>query len=361
MTKYVTRMMLGLVASLSAVVVAVLVGAAGAGVEAVAAEEEGDIPKVVQPAPEGGGETSTEEPPAPMPDLDRSDIIHVTGGPDYRYVTVTRQRDTLFRYCLRAARYKPYVQQFPSPSGVEVLADAPPDHPHHHGLMFAVGVDDVDFWVENETPGRQVLRNINEDVYEDKGRYSVTHVLDWFSGDNRTFLARETRTIILGADLIPNARTLVWKTDLELPPDRKEIKLWGRHYFGLGMRMAEAMDKNGTFLAEGGSEGQVVRGDERLRPGKWCAYVASAGDKQVTVAMFDHPLNRRRTLWFTMAKPFAYMAASLNLHQKPVTLKQGDKLSLLYGIVVWDGAQPAETIQEMYEGWLKAVILDKDV
>jgi len=354
-SRRVRGMLLGLAAVLA---VAVL-----AGVATVAAEEvvEDGLPKIVQPAELPAEETPGEEPAEPMPELDRSNIIHVIGRPDYRYIIVTRRNDVLLRYCLRAARYKPYVQQFPSPSGIEVLADAPPDHPHHHGLMFAVGVDDVDFWSEKEAPGRQVLRSIKEDVYEDKGRYSVTHVLDWFSGDASTFLARETRTLILGADLIPNARVLVWKTDIKPPPDRKEIRLWGRHYFGLGMRMAEAMDARGTFLTEDGSEGQVVRGDERLRSGKWCAYVAPVGDKQVTVAMFDHPFNRRRTLWFTMAKPFAYMAASLNLHQKPITLKQGETLSLLYGVAVWDGAQSAETIQQMYEGWLKAVILDKDV
>ena len=267
----------------------------------------------------------------------------------------------LFRYALRGARYKPYVQQFATPSGFNVLSDAPPDHPHHHGLMFAVGVDDVDFWAEKETPGRQVVRTVKEDVYENTGRLSITHVLDWFSGDNRTFLARENRVVILGADLVPNARVLVWQTQLAPPAGRDSIKLWGHHYFGLGMRLAEAMDKNGTFLAEGGSEGQVIRDDERLRPGKWCAYVAPAGGKHVTVAMFDHPLNERRALWFTMAKPFAYLAASLNLHQKPMTVKQGETLSLIYGVAAWDGQQSAETIQETYDGWLKAVVVDPNI
>ena len=41
---------------------------------------------------------------------------------------------------------KSYVKQLCSPAGVNVLRDSPHDHKHHHALMFAVGVDGVDFW-----------------------------------------------------------------------------------------------------------------------------------------------------------------------------------------------------------------------
>ena len=40
------------------------------------------------------------------------------------------------------------VNQLFSPAGVEVLRDAPPDHLHHHGLMYGVTVNGVNYWEE---------------------------------------------------------------------------------------------------------------------------------------------------------------------------------------------------------------------
>ena len=62
----------------------------------------------------------------------------------------------VYRYVENPA--KPYVEKFFSPSGVNVLRDSPADHKHHHGLMFAVAVDGVDFWSENPNCGRQLHR-----------------------------------------------------------------------------------------------------------------------------------------------------------------------------------------------------------
>ncbi len=50
---------------------------------------------------------------------------------------------------------KPYLAKLFSPAGIQVLRDSPADHKHHHGLMFALAVDGVDFWSETETCGRQ--------------------------------------------------------------------------------------------------------------------------------------------------------------------------------------------------------------
>ena len=43
---------------------------------------------------------------------------------------------------------KPYADQLFSPAGVQVLRDSPLDHKHHHGLMYALAVDGVNFWEE---------------------------------------------------------------------------------------------------------------------------------------------------------------------------------------------------------------------
>ena len=55
---------------------------------------------------------------------------------------------TVLEYCAKAAPMKPYVRELFTPGGVQILCDSPADHKHHHGLMFALGVDGVDFWGE---------------------------------------------------------------------------------------------------------------------------------------------------------------------------------------------------------------------
>src|SRR5690606_22625381 len=51
--------------------------------------------------------------------------------------------------------FKPYVRELTTPSGTNVIRDAPADHLHHHGLMFAVTVDGVNFWEEAASSGVQ--------------------------------------------------------------------------------------------------------------------------------------------------------------------------------------------------------------
>ena len=41
-----------------------------------------------------------------------------------------------------------------------MVRDAPSDHLHHHGLMFAVQVNEVNFWEERGTPGPDEVRNL---------------------------------------------------------------------------------------------------------------------------------------------------------------------------------------------------------
>ena len=67
---------------------------------------------------------------------------------DKSTVSVSNGDKPLLRYRHSGVPLKPYVDQLFSPAGVQVLRDSPHDHQHHHGLMFAVAVDGVDFWSE---------------------------------------------------------------------------------------------------------------------------------------------------------------------------------------------------------------------
>ncbi len=99
--------------------------------------------------------------------------------------------------------------------------------------------------------------------------------------------------------------------------------LSGSHYHGLGLRFVRSMDATGEFRNPDNDPGVIFRGEERLTRSRWCAYTAQADGKTVTAAMFDHPDNPRYpATWFTMAKPFAYMSATLRLHEEPLKVSR---------------------------------------
>ena len=250
--------------------------------------------------------------------------------------------------------FKPYVKELYTPGGIQILRDLVPDHKHHHGLMFAIAADGVDFWSELKTCGRQVsagLENVKSSAQNGNASASFTQHLVWMSPDDKEEL-REHRTLELHRVKVAggDATLLTWRSRLETPPGKDSVKLTGSHYFGLGMRFVTSMDAEGRFTNSEGAEGPLVRGSERVTPAKWCAYTSTAGGKPVTVAMFDSPKNSRPARFFTM-RPFAYLSATLNLWKEPMVLKAGEPLDLCYGVALWDGQTEPAGVAELYRKW----------
>ncbi|MGQ9504767.1 MAG: PmoA family protein [Thermogutta sp.] len=244
---------------------------------------------------------------------------------------------------------KSYVSFLATPGGVNVLRDSPPDHVHHHGLMFAVGVDDVDYWAEGPTCGVQIPE-VGFQSYSEKPNDSLvcrlSHALRWQTPDKNDQLF-ESRTISFIRE--PRARgasLVVWKTQLAVSKDREKVELWGRPYFGLGLRFVESMDQNGTLFNSAGKNGVEGTNNQRAQ---WCAYTAKVGDQPVTVVVMDHPQNPRApATWFTMDQPFAYLSATLNLAAEKLEVTAGKPLVLTYGVAVGDGNMDVSTIENLY-------------
>jgi hypothetical protein len=262
--------------------------------------------------------------------------------------------------------FKPYVKELYTPGGVNILLDAPPDHLHHHGLMFAVAANGVNYWEETPTAGRQTHRDFTpvefSAHYEGPGiGYPIAcfgeHAYwrspsPWPPG----VMLLELREMEVGRRLTPGtgapATVLAWKSELSVPGGKRPVVLSGSHYFGLGLRFPRSMDGTGQFLNADGKEGTIFRGEERLVRSNWCAYQVTADGKPVTVAMFGYPSNPRGpTLWFTMAKPFAYMSATLGLHEEPLKVPAGWPLVLRYCVAAWDRHILPGQIDAFYDEW----------
>ena len=273
-------------------------------------------------------------------------------------VTVHHGGEKAFSYVYDEAQFKPYVKELYSPGGVNVLLDSPADHKHHHGLMFAVKVDGVNFWEEVEQSGRQQPQNTIRAIQvsdEEKSQISYESTINWIQSHEEEVLLNEKRSITYTIPKNMDARFLSWTSQLTLAENKSSAQLSGAHYHGLGMRFIRAMDENGRFFTAGAKTGTIFRGEERLIPDIWCAYAANTGGKkQVTVAMFRDPRNPGEdTVWFTMKKPFAYLSATRAWHENAFLLRAGETLSLTYHIAVMDGLAKTNEIENIYDYCLK--------
>ncbi len=247
--------------------------------------------------------------------------------------------------------FKPYVKRLFTPNGLNVLLDAPHDHLHHHALMFAVGVDGVNFWEEMPAAGRQKHVRFAE-LADELPHVGFMDRLDWVDPSGERLLA-EQRAIVVSRPVVPRVTMLTWESRVSVPTGKGAVTLTGAHYFGLGMRFIRAMDANGQFRNADDKPGVVFRGEERLIRSNWCAYTAGVDGDDVTVAMFGHPSNPRHpTMWFTMTEPFAYLSATLGLHEGPLELVEGSRLDLRYAVVLWDRRAQVDEIDAIYRQWV---------
>jgi hypothetical protein len=257
--------------------------------------------------------------------------------------------------------YKPYVERFATPAGVNVLRDAPKDHRHHHGLMFGVGAEGVSFWAEDAEAGRQFTRSSYSTAPHSAGEWQYARSrqrIIWETPADRPLLAeKRTFDVYFGGDL--DASLLTWQTELAVHEghEAEQVRLEGRAYYGLGMRFVESMDTGGQFFNADGAFGVAGTNDVKS---DWCAYAGVTEGKPVTVAVFDHPDNPRSPArWFTMDDPFAYLSATAGLHHEEMTLAKGETLVFRYGVALWDGHVDAGRVGELYARW-KALPVEQD-
>lgn len=270
------------------------------------------------------------------------DVVHVEDG-----------ARPVAEYRFRESPFKPYLAQWATPSGIGILRDAPHDHLHHHAMMLGIGAGGVDFWGETPGCGRQHHRGLDDLRIASRGGMDVAELrqrLDWCREAGAPPVLREARSLAIGR--CAGASLLTWTSRLDPGPGRESVELDGRHYFGLGLRFVESMDRGGEFLNADRAEGEVVRGTERLARSRWCAYRATAEGRPVTVAVFDDPGNPRHpATWFFMTAPFAYLSATLDLSRSKLVIERSEPVRLRYGAALWDGTPSREEIDALYRQW----------
>lgn len=269
-------------------------------------------------------------------------------------VSLNRGEQTFVEYRFSDDDFKPYVQVLRSPNGINVLRDRPYDHLHHRGLMFAVNMNNIEFWGQGWHMG-----SLGQQLYASRSlklnpeTNCLTGDLSWNSLEFETTVMKERRRIQL-LDVEPvKATVLAWESTFTVPEGQAKAVWKGDHYHGLGMRFAKEMDlSQAFFFSEDAQAPEHVRGTEYLTRASWAAYHAKSEGKEVTVAMFDAPENPCYPgHWFTMYAPFSFLSATINTYRVPFEIKPGETAGFRYAIAVFDGHVNKQEIERLYTRW----------
>lgn len=229
--------------------------------------------------------------------------------------------------------FKSFFRGLYTPSGKDVVAPPPPDHPHHKGLQFGLCASDVNFWEESltaEPPEHQIpigrQRSGKPALLPPADGIGFTQEVVWARDTVITF--REIRRISVIA--VPGAFVWTWRTTLIAARNVEIIRsVWSMQpgqigYCGLGLRLARDLFQGGTVSPPGAVSGSIPPSVSFQGKG---AAVTFAQDAQQANALF---------VSFYGGNPdFAFLALGpTNL--QPRTLAQGERLDGTYIVTVAD-------------------------
>jgi hypothetical protein len=268
----------------------------------------------------------------------------------------------LFTYAFASDQFKPYVQSLYTLQGEDVLRDAPADHLHHHGLMYAIRVNGVNFWEEQNQPGRQrPVKLIEHSTGKSEAglpQASFTQLIHWVRHADRALpdtapaaLLIERRTITVTVDEPRQEIALRWQAEFEAGPAAERAKLEGSDYNGLGLRLPAAWDH---VARHSNSEKSPYSKEQRwdLTPARWAAVSNKVKGHDITVTLFGHPGNRGEPRFFSMLDAFAYLAVTQNLSKEPIEYARGEKFRIDYLMLVYTGQPGSEQLERRYGRWL---------
>ena len=169
----------------------------------------------------------------------------------------------LLVYAFATNQFKPYVRELYTLRGENVLRDAPPDHLHHHGMMYAVGVNGINFWEEKDAPGFEkhvelLLHATRTDANAVPVAY-FTELIHWVAPTNlasfdspSAALLIEQRTLTVAIDEKNQEVALRWDSEFQVGPNAGKVTIEGRNYNGLGLRLPESFNHVAKFQNSAG-------------------------------------------------------------------------------------------------------------
>ena len=250
---------------------------------------------------------------------------------------------------------KPFMSPVRGPGGTVLTREiftsrSQGDHPHHKGIWVAVDqINRIEFWAEK---GKIVNRSVKLDV--PRGNPArMTVVNDW-QGDDGKAVVTETTKIQIAANRL-------FSYDIAFRAAGSELVEFGDTKEGLfGFRMVDSMRENqgGKVVnAEGVTGTKACWG----RTTDWIDYTGTVDGRTFGVALFDHPLNFRRSRYHVRnyglfsINPFGERAYTGG--RRPAQyeyLLPGATLRLRYGLFIHSGTTKSANVEGVFQTYLKS-------
>lgn len=259
-------------------------------------------------------------------------------------------------------QFKPYVKELATFRGDNLLRDAPDDHLHHHGLMYAIQVNGINFWEEHSGSGVQksVAWSSPELSTNAAGLPQATlrQTLHWVAPHDaflpaspKLALLIERRTLVLTVDAPLEEVALHWQSQFEVGAKTNTVILGGASYFGLGARFQPELDSSAAhYNSDGTPDLSGTRQD--LSPHNWTVVSFERPESPATLALFSHPANRGgNAKFFTMKRPFAYLSATQGLATEPLVYHAGDKFQLDYLVTLYPAIKTRALLEGRAAAW----------
>lgn len=268
---------------------------------------------------------------------------------------------TILVYAFAGNQYKPYVKELYTLSGQNILADSPPDHLHHHGLMYAIAVNGTYFWQETPATGIQrPMGPVSRQIGTTRGglpQASFTHVIYWLDKGGRDstnpanalLVERRTLTVTVGEQ--DQEVALQWDARFQVGDAARRVVLSGDNYSGLGMRFHKELDPFSTH-SNSRNELDLHTAAYDVSQARWSAVTFSIPSHPISVALFGDPANSRGDAhFFTMVKPFTYLSATQGIDTRPLEYSQGATFNLSYLVTVYPEAKPSDFLHRRAARW----------
>jgi hypothetical protein len=276
-------------------------------------------------------------------------MVEITEENGQLIISIGRQEYT--RYQFGPPRWKPYLYPLRAANGLSLLADAPTDHRHHHGLWVGHGrVDDADFWLERHNSGKIVHKTF-EEIVTGKDTGSFTSVNDWTAVSGEVML-KDTRKFTF-YESPTDARPFDFEILLE-PVGRRTVTLYPSNEAGIPhLRVAEGLTvkTGGTITNADGKTNE--RGTYKQRS-PWLDCSGKLGRLACGIAVFDHPENPDfPTPWFT--RDYGPFSPNYGFFQEdPTIIAPKSPLRLRYRIFTHSGDVNDGGVAEAWEEYARS-------
>lgn len=279
--------------------------------------------------------------------------------------TVFYKGQKVMVYSFVPQKFKPYVQELYTLTGDNILRDAPHDHLHHHGLMYAIKVNGINFWEEISGSGVEKPIRTAKPVLSSKTMKGValpqatlSQEIHWVAAQDAFLpdfalvsLLVEHRTLTLTIDSAQQEVALEWKSQFEVGTKTNTITLSGSTYHGLGMRFRQDLDPVAVHSI-GGTRPNLANNRQDLSAAPWAAVSFPAPAPSSTIILAGARANvRGEPTFFSMLTPFAYLSATQGLDKEPLVYHSGDKFELRYLVLLYPSVQSSEFIDKRVKAW----------